>query len=1265
MKTVPIIVLICFSLASYSWAADNSVCARVKLEIRQEMTLERQAFDAHMAIHNGLTHIALENIDVDVNFADKDGNSVLASSDPNNTNALFFIRLDNMVNITSVDGTGRVDPSSSADIHWLIIPAPGASNGLVQGALYYVGATLRYTIGGQPNVTEVSPDYIFVKPMPEMTLDYFLPSDVYGDDAFTPEIEPPVPFSLGVRVKNSGSGVARSLKIDSAQPKIVDNAQGLLVGFNIESTEVNGKPVPNSLLADFGEIQPNASGVARWMMTCTLSGRFVEFKAEFSHSDELGGKMTSLLEGVNVHFLVRDVLIDLPGRDTIRDFLAKDGDVYRVFESEGVDTEVTDQSAHSVLQFLRQSGADTVYSLSVPATAGFMYVRLTDPFGGQKILKEVVRSDGKGIKRDNAWLSKVRERSDPWQYFFNLFDANTTSSYTVVFGDPAGVPHAPVLQFIPGRTGFEEQQLSFIVEATDPDGTIPMLSASPLPALARFTDQGNGRGIFDWTPAKGQAGRYEITYTASDGVLKSSQRSVITIGGNNPPSMASSPSPQDRAVNITVKTLLSWTGGDPDPADTVTYDLYLATGSSQLTKVSGNQPATSYSSPSIFAFGTTHYWKVVSRDNQGAETEGPAWQFTTFYANDDADGDGLTNAKEIELGKDPFTRDNDLPVAKAGPDQNILLGQAVTLDGSGSFDPEGLPITFQWSFVQVPADSGVTSGSLSSATIVRPQFTPDVKGVYRLELIVNDGAQNSSLDEVVITAAPLNEAPVAKAGKDRNVVTGRTFTLNGSESYDPDEDMITFFWQFVDTPEGSSVTDSSLSDGMSAKPDFTPDADGAYKLKLIVNDGKLDSKPDDIVIAAATSDVPPNADAGPDQNILTGSTVQLDGSRSSDPDNGPEPLSYLWSFFAKPDGSSLTDDKITNRDTVNATFIPDADGPYVLKLTVNDGQFDSEDTVQIFVTAANVPPNANAGTDTTINPGSAAVLDGSASSDADNGPRPLAYLWRFVSVPTGSRLTDGAISGADTVSPSFLPDVVGTFVLSLMIFDGEEAGFDNVAVTVKINSPPNPAPSSGGVCEINTDFPLRGQVSDRDGDMIDYEWSEGETLLFEGTAQTIYGGTPVNLPEHSYQCLTFGEHRITLSADDGLNPPAVASIDISVKDTIAPTLSPVPDKNILWPPNHKMVGVTIQANATDNSGGPVTLSAVVSSDEPQNGTGDGDKSPDWTAPVIDQAQGIITLQLRAERSGNGDGRVYTIRITATDGSGNSSFGDVEIIVPHN
>ena len=284
-----LLFLLLFPLVSL---ADDSVCARVKIEIRQELTLERQAFDARMRINNGLDRIYLKNVKADVHFSDENGNSVPGSSDPANEDALFFIHIDSLEEIDNVEGTGTVFPSSSADIHWLIIPAPGASDGLEKGKLYYVGATLSYTINGEEHEIQVSPDYIFVKPMPQLTLDYFLPSDVYGDDAFTPETEPVIPFSLGVRVSNNGFGTAKDIKIDSAQPRIVENEQGLLINFVIQGTEVNGQEAAPTLLADFGDIEPNKSGTARWVMACSLSGQFVEFEAEFSHSDELGGELT-------------------------------------------------------------------------------------------------------------------------------------------------------------------------------------------------------------------------------------------------------------------------------------------------------------------------------------------------------------------------------------------------------------------------------------------------------------------------------------------------------------------------------------------------------------------------------------------------------------------------------------------------------------------------------------------------------------------------------------------------------------------------------------------------------------------------------------------------------------------------------------------------------------------------------------------------------------------------------------------------------------
>ena len=171
IRHLPFAILL--SLTGINSHADESLCAVVKIEIQQELTLERQAFDAHMRINNGLPSSPLTSVNIDVLFEDAEGNTVLATSDPSNTNALFFIRVDHMQGIADVNGSGTVAASTSADIHWLIIPSHGAGGDTPSGLRYFVGATLSYDLDGDHHEMNVTPDSIFVKPMPSLVLDYF------------------------------------------------------------------------------------------------------------------------------------------------------------------------------------------------------------------------------------------------------------------------------------------------------------------------------------------------------------------------------------------------------------------------------------------------------------------------------------------------------------------------------------------------------------------------------------------------------------------------------------------------------------------------------------------------------------------------------------------------------------------------------------------------------------------------------------------------------------------------------------------------------------------------------------------------------------------------------------------------------------------------------------------------------------------------------------------------------------------------------------
>jgi hypothetical protein len=109
-------------------------------------------------------------------------------------------------------------------------------------------------------------------------------------------------------------------------------------------------------------------------------------------------------------------------------------------------------------------------------------------------------------------------------------------------------------------------------------------------------------------------------------------------------------------------------------------------------------------------------------------------------------------------------------------------------------------------------------------------------------------------------------------------------------------------------------------------------------------------------------------------------------------------------------------------------------------------------------------------------------------------------------------------------------------------------------------------------------------------------------------------------------------------------PPVITSVTTS-----APTL---------WPPNHKMVPVTVTAIASDGEGSVTTRIVSVSSNEPDNGLGDGDTAGDF------EITGPMTLKLRAERAGNGNGRTYTILVEASDEAGNTATAEVHVLVPH-
>src|SRR5579872_5694899 len=266
------------------------------------------------------------------------------------------------------------------------------------------------------------------------------------------------------------------------------------------------------------------------------------------------------------------------------------------------------------------------------------------------------------------------------------------------------------------------------------------------------------------------------------------------------------------------------------------------------------------------------------------------------------------------------------PVAIAGPNRTAAVGTEVTLDGSGSFNADGSPITYSWSLISAPIGS---HARLTNAESVFPTFVPDTAGNYIVQLAVNNEHLSCSLSTMIITT--LNTPPVANAGPDQHVITGSPVQLTGSGSTDVDGDRLAYKWRLISVPANSNA---SINDPKDVNPVFTVDVPGVYVAQLVVNDGIFDSAPATTIITTDTF-LPPTANAGPNQKALPVTTVTLTGS-GSDPESLP--LTRNWSLISKPAASLAV---LSSKERPKPTFRIDVQGTYIAQLIVSNSSMSS------------------------------------------------------------------------------------------------------------------------------------------------------------------------------------------------------------------------------------------------------------------------------------------------------------------------------------
>jgi hypothetical protein len=206
----------------------------------------------------------------------------------------------------------------------------------------------------------------------------------------------------------------------------------------------------------------------------------------------------------------------------------------------------------------------------------------------------------------------------------------------------------------------------------------------------------------------------------------------------------------------------------------------------------------------------------------------------------------IVNDGKVDSAPDTVTInwENSPPVAVAGPDQAFSsVGTTIHLDGSQSHDPDGDPLTYAWHIISKPPTSSTT---LSDNATVNPIFVADSLGTYIVQLIVTDDLGDSSEPaQVIVTSG--NVRPVANAGFNLVVLVDETVYLDGSGSYDANNDPLTYSWNLISKPKRSTT---ELIDYTLVNPWFEPDTEGEYIISLIVNDGSLDSHSSSVTILA-------------------------------------------------------------------------------------------------------------------------------------------------------------------------------------------------------------------------------------------------------------------------------------------------------------------------------------------------------------------------------------------------------------------------------
>ncbi|WP_162253033.1 putative Ig domain-containing protein, partial [Duganella sp. Root1480D1] len=449
------------------------------------------------------------------------------------------------------------------------------------------------------------------------------------------------------------------------------------------------------------------------------------------------------------------------------------------------------------------------------------------------------------------------------------FDVATTGVYSTDFDPPSANDRAPELQFIADHTVEEGKQVSFIVEGSSAAGKPVALSAAPLPAGARFTQQptdpqspGLVRGVFDWTPATGSKGDYVITYTANDGTRTAQRSAAITVTAaplSAGPALPTIVSPLPGAQVGMAKPTLSVLPGtkQDDPTTKLQFELYADAGHTQLLAIAlldkatfaqvnpsapGTPVLTSWTVPLNLDVGGKYWWRVRSSDG----TLYSPWVYGRF--ENPVTNDGLMPFNLVSPAADTEVSST-LPSFtwyRTGSKLSGLLGPTDYKIEIYS----GPALVYLLRTINVAADA---SGHEPADVTVGSSLLTDALAnntTYYWRVVASANGMRRVSPARAFTVRTNNRPPsnpVIASPLANNVVGTNSATLSVSNVVDPEGAPLTYLFE-IDSTKSFDSADKRISDKVAAGNGNTEWAVGnlkentRYWWRVKANDGKAESE---------------------------------------------------------------------------------------------------------------------------------------------------------------------------------------------------------------------------------------------------------------------------------------------------------------------------------------------------------------------------------------------------------------------------------------